>query len=106
MKSAGLIFLTNPSSADVLNLLVQCRSDGLRGIEDEDGNVHVWPYDQATHMIAATILRIPYDPSTDFVNKLTGKTFYIRSLDDWVNRECRRSEPNSFSSVCRKRNNA
>jgi hypothetical protein len=35
------------------------------------------------------------------VSKLTGKTFYIRSLDDWLTRERRRAEPDSFTSKCR-----
>jgi len=69
----------------------------LRGIEGNDGAVHLWPYAEATHMIAAGILGIPYDPATDFVTKLTGKTFYICSLHDWTERERRRAEPDSFT---------
>jgi hypothetical protein len=47
-------------------VLAQSRSAGLREIEDLHGNVHLWPYDEATHM-ASSMLGIQYDPSTDYV---------------------------------------
>ena len=93
--------IANPSEAQVAALLATSETHELRGIEDFAGNVYLWPYEEATHMIAAGILGIPYDPTTDYVKKLTGKTFYIRSLDDWLGRERRRAEPDSFTSKCR-----
>ena len=102
MKSATFTILKNPSNEDVSKLLAQAGSAGLRGIEDYTAGVFLWPFNEATHMIAAGMLNITYDPASDFVNSLTGKTFYIRSLDDWVSRERRRSEPDSFTSRCRK----
>ncbi len=93
--------LKNPSELEVTNLLAQAGSPGLRGIEDYSGNVFLWPYNDATHFMAASMLGIPYDPASDYVDKLTGKTFYIRSLDDWLTRERRRAEPDSSTSECR-----
>jgi hypothetical protein len=80
---------------------LRCAPYGLRGIEDYNGNVYLWRFNDGTHMMAANILNIPYDPSADYVDKLTGKTFYIRSLDDWLNRDRRRGEPGSFTYRCR-----
>jgi hypothetical protein len=99
--SAEITFASNPSSSEVEALLKQSTQAELRGIEDHNGTVYLWPYEEATHMIAAAILGIPYDAATDYVTSLTGKTFYIRSLEDWLNRERRRSEPDSFTSKCR-----
>ena len=92
--------LCNPSAEEVAALLTQAGNE-LRGIEDNSQNVYLWPYADATHMIAAGMLGIPYDPATDYVEKLTGKTFYIRSIDHWRDRERRRAEPDSFTSKCR-----
>jgi hypothetical protein len=101
MKSASLAVLKNPFEEDVSQLLAQAGSAGLRGIEDHDGNVFLWPFNEATHMMASRMLGIPYDPASDYVDKLTSKTFYIRNLDDWRTRERRRAEPDSFTSKCR-----
>jgi hypothetical protein len=101
MKDAGFTILKNPSERELSSLLERSRSAGLRGIEDYNATVYVWPYGQGTHMMMAGLLLIPYDPATDYVDKPTGKTFYIRSLDDWRNRERRRAEPDSFTSQCR-----
>lgn len=101
MKSATFSILKNPSEEDVSKLLAHASSAGLRGIEDSNSNVYVWPYNDGTHMMMAGLLCIPYDSATDYVDKLTGKTFYVRSLDDWRTRERRRAEPDSFTSKCR-----
>jgi hypothetical protein len=98
---ARCLVLKNPSQREVLALLAQAGSAGLRGIEDYSGNVYLWPYNDGTHMMAATTLGIPYEPASDYAGKLTGKTFYIRSLDDWRTRERRRAEPDSFTCKCR-----
>jgi hypothetical protein len=89
--------IANPSEAQVASLLAVSETHELRGIEDYNGTVHLWCYD----MMAAGMLGIRYDPATDYVEKLTGKTFYIRRLDDWLTRERRRAEPDSFTSKCR-----
>jgi hypothetical protein len=52
-------------------------------------------------MMVASAFTIPYDPAADCVDKLTGRTFYIRSLGDWLSRERRRGEPDSFTSKVR-----
>jgi hypothetical protein len=101
MKSNDSVVLKNPSELEVTNLLAQAGSAGLRGVEDYNGNVFLWPYNDGTHMMMAGLLCVPYDSATDYVDKLTGKTFYIRCLDDWLTRERRRAEPDSFSSKCR-----
>jgi hypothetical protein len=101
MKDTAFTILKNPSEREVSTLLGQSGSPGLRGVEDYNGVVYVWPYAEGTHMMMAGLLGIPYDAATDFVDKLTGKTFYVRSLDDWRTRERRRAEPDSFSSRCR-----
>jgi hypothetical protein len=93
--------LKNPSDQEATTLLAQAGSAGLRGIEDHSGNVYLWPYGEGTHMMMAGLLGIPYDPAADYVDELTGKTFYIRSLDDWRTRERRRAEPGSFTRKCR-----
>ena len=102
MQSSTFTVLTNPPAEAVAELLAQSGFEGLRAIEDYQGNVYVWPYDQATHLIAARMIGIPYDPAADYVDKLTGKTFYVRTFDDWLSRERRRSEPSSFTSRCRR----
>jgi hypothetical protein len=56
----------------------------LRGLDDHNGRIYVWPADKADHITAAAILDIPYDPATDDHN---GKAFYIRSMQDWFNRK-------------------
>lgn len=101
MKSLPFAVLKNPKEPEVRQLLAQADPAGLRGIEDYSGNVHVWRYNGGTHMMVASMLGIPYNPATDYVEKLTGKTFYVRSLDDWLTRERRRAEPDSFTSKCR-----
>lgn len=102
MKDAAFSILKNPSEQEVSKLLAKSWSaGGLRGIEDYNGVVHVWPYGEGTHMMMAGLLGIPYDSATDYVGKLTGKTFFIRSLDDWRDRERRRAEPDSFTTKCR-----
>jgi hypothetical protein len=101
MKDTGFTIQKNPSEREVSTLLGQSGSSGLRGIEDYNGNVFVWPYNEGTHMMVAGLLCIPYDSAADYVDKLTGKTFYIRSLDGWAMRESRRAEPDSFTSKCR-----
>jgi hypothetical protein len=93
--------LKNPSEAEVSELLMRAGASGLRGLEDYSGNVFLWPYNEGTHMLAASMLGIFYDPASDYVDKLTGKTFYIRSLDDWRTRERLRAKPDSFTSRCR-----
>ena len=99
--SVAFYVLRNPSETDVSKLLAKAGAVGLRGIEDYSGNVFVWPYGYGTHMMFASVLNIPYDASADYVGKLTGKTFYIRSLYDWSHRERCRAEPDSFTSKCR-----
>lgn len=101
MKSAGFTILKNPSERELTTLLERAGAAGLRGIEDYTSTVYVWPYEEGTHMMMAGLLLIPYDPATDYVDKPTGKTFYIRNLDDWRGRERRRAEPDSFTSKCR-----
>jgi hypothetical protein len=101
MKDTGFTIQKNPSERKVSTLLAKSGSAGLRGIEDYHGNVYLWPYNEGTHTMMAGLLCIPYDSATDYVDKPTGKTFYIRSLDDWRTRERRRAEPDSFSSKCR-----
>jgi hypothetical protein len=101
MKSTAFTILMNPSEDDVSKLLAQAGSAGLRGIEGYSSGVHVWRYEDATHMMVASMVGIPYDPAADFVDKLTGKTFYVRSLEDWMTRERRRADPDSFTSKCR-----
>ena len=101
MKSATFTALKNPSENDVSKLLAKAGAAGLRGIEDYSGNVLLWSYNDGTHMMVAGMLGIPYDPATDYVEKLTGKTFYIRRLEHWLTRERRRKEPGSFTTQCR-----
>jgi len=96
--------LTNPSESDLDQLLARCLPYGLRGIEDYSGNVYLWPFEEGTHGTVADALGIPYDPSSDYADKLTAKTFYIRSLGDWQNRQQRRSKPGSFTYQCRNQN--
>jgi hypothetical protein len=93
--------LKNPSEQEVSMVLRQAGSSGLRGIEDYNGNVYLWPYNDGTPMMMAGRLCIPYDPASDYVDKLTGKTFYVRSPNDWLTRERRRAEPDSFTKRCR-----
>jgi hypothetical protein len=56
----------------------------LRGLDDHNGRVYVWPAESTDHIAAAAILGIPYDPATDHDN---GKAFYIRSIRDWFDRK-------------------
>ena len=56
MKSATFTVLTNRAEEAVAELLTQCGFAGLRGIEDYHGNVYVWHYSHATHMIAAQMI--------------------------------------------------
>jgi hypothetical protein len=56
----------------------------LRGLDDHQGRVYVWPAASVDHVTAAAILGIPYDPATDDLN---GKAFYLRSMEDWANRK-------------------
>jgi hypothetical protein len=56
----------------------------LRGLGDHQGRVYVWPAASVDHVTAAAILGISYDPATDDHN---GKAFYIRSMEDWLDRK-------------------